>query len=110
MTGSAHANHRSARGRRPTPEGPARDNPIAGPQTATTGSEPSAPASAGASGRHNEPGSRTASACPAQPPSKARAQAPGVGKGTTASRKPTRAPGAAGADEAWRTTQGHEAR
>ena len=33
--------------------------------------EPSAPASAGASGRHNEPGSRQASACPAQPPTKA---------------------------------------
>ena len=71
VTGSTHANHRSARSPRPTPEGPARDNPIAGPRTGTTRSEPSAPASAGACGRHNEPGSQPASACPAQPPSKA---------------------------------------
>ena len=56
----------------PTPalEGPARDNRIAGPRTGTMRSETSAPVSAGASGRHNEPGSRPASAGPAQPPSK----------------------------------------
>ena len=71
MTGSTHANHRSARSLRPAPEGPARDNPIAGPRTGTTRSEPSVPALAGASGRHNEPGPRPASACPAQLPSKA---------------------------------------
>ena len=76
LTGSTHANHRSARSPRPTPEGPARDNPIAGPRTATTRSEPSTPASAGASSRHNEPGSRPASACPAQPPSKAGGASP----------------------------------
>ena len=87
VTGSPHANNRSARSPRPTPEGPARDNPIAGPRTGTTRSKPSAPASAGASGRHNEPSSRPASACPAQPPSKARGASPrggerhhGVGK------------------------------
>ena len=65
--------------------GPRRDNPIAGPRTGTTRSEPSVPASAGASGRHHEPGSRPASACPAQPPSKAGGPSPraghhGVGK------------------------------
>ena len=87
MTGSTHANHRSARSPRPTPEGPARDSPIAEPQTGTKRSEPSAPASARVSGRHNEPGSRPASACPAQPPSKAGGASPrdgerhhGVGK------------------------------
>ena len=87
VTGSTHANHRSARGPRPTPEGPARDNPIAGPRTGTTRSEPSATASAGASGRHNEPFSWPASACPAQAPSKAGGASPwggerhhGVGK------------------------------
>ena len=69
VTGSTHANHCSASSPRPTPEGPARDNPIAGPQTGTTRSKPSAPALAGASGRHNEPGSLPASACPPQPPS-----------------------------------------
>ena len=80
VTGSTHANHRSARSPRPTPEGPARDNPIAGPGTGTTRSEPSAPASAGASGRHNEPGSWPASACPAQPPSKAGGASPRGGE------------------------------
>ena len=54
------------------------------PRTGTTRSEPSAPASAGASGRHNEPGSRP---CAAQPHSKAGGASPrggerhhGVGK------------------------------
>ena len=87
VTGSAHANHRSASSRRPTPQGPARDYPIAGPQTGTTRSEPSVPALAGTSGRHNEPGTRPASACPAQLPSKSGGKGPwdeerhhGVGK------------------------------
>ena len=80
MTGSTHPNHRSARSPRPTPEGSATDNPIAGPRTGTTRSEPSAPASAGASGRHNEPGSRPASTCPTQPPSKARGASPQGGE------------------------------
>ena len=80
MTGSTHAKHGSARSPRPTPERHARDNPITGPRTGTTRSEPSAPALAGASGRHNEPGSRPASACPAQPPSKAGGASPRGGK------------------------------
>ena len=87
MTGSTHANYRSARSPRPTPEGPARDNPIARPRTGTARSVPSAPVSAGASGRHNDPGCRPASACPAQSPSKAGGASPrggerhhGVGK------------------------------
>ena len=95
MTGFTHANHRSARSPRPTLEGPARDNRIAGPRMGTTRSEPSAPASAGASGRHNEPGPRPASACPAQPPSKAGGAS---------------LQGATGPDEARRTTRGHGAR
>ena len=110
VTGSTHANHRSARSPRPTPEGPARDNPIAGPRTGTTRSEPRVPASAGASSRHNEPGSRPASACPGSRPVKPGAQAPGVGKGTRAYGKPTRAPRATRPDKARRTTRGHEAR
>ena len=87
VTGSTQANHRSARSPRLTPEGPARDNPIAGPRTGTVRSEPSAPTSVGARGRHNEPGSQPASACPAQPPSKSGGESPrdgerhhGVGK------------------------------
>ena len=80
VTGSTHANHRSARSPRPTPEGPARDNTIAGPRTSMTRSEPSAPASAGASGRHNEPGSQPASVCPTQAPSKAGGASPRGGE------------------------------
>ena len=52
-----------------------------GPQTGTTRSEPSAPAWAGAGGRHNEPGSRPASTLPAQLPSKGWGDSPrGGGK------------------------------
>ena len=76
VTGSTHANHRSASNPRPTAVGPARDNPIAGRRAGTTQSESSAPASAGASNRHNEPGSRPASARPAQPPSKSGGKSP----------------------------------
>ena len=47
---------------------------------------------------------------PRSRPVKPGAQAPGLGKGTTASVKPTGAPRAAGPDEARRTTRGHEAR
>ena len=43
-------------------------------------------------------------------PVKPGAQSPGVGKGTTASGKPTGAPRATGPHEARRTTWGHEAR
>ena len=87
VTGSTHANHRSTRSPGPTPEGPARYNPIAGPRTGTTRSELSAPASAGASGRHNEAGSRPASACSAQPPSKAGGASPRVGESHHSVRK-----------------------
>ena len=72
VTGSTHANHRSARSPRATPEGPARDNPIAGLRTGTTRSEPTAAAWAAPMGRHIEPGSRPTSRCPGQPPSKSR--------------------------------------
>ena len=47
---------------------------------------------------------------PRSHPVKPGAQAPGPGKGTTASGKPTRAPRATRLDEARRTTRGHEAR
>ena len=110
MTGSIQANHRSARSPGPKREGPARREPIAGPRRGTTRSKSSAPASAGASGRQNEPGSLPAFACPAQPPSRAGGASPRVVKGTTASEKPTGAPRAAAPDEARRTTRGHQAR
>ena len=100
MIRSTHANHHSARSPEPTPKAPASDNHIAGPGMGTTWSESSALASAGASGRHHEPGSRPASTCPAQLPSEFGGQSPGVAKGTTAPGKPTRAARATGPDEA----------
>ena len=80
MTAFTHANHRSASSPRPTPEGPASDSPIGEPQPGITRSDPNAPAPAGASGRHNEPGTRPTSACPAQPPSKAGGASPRGGE------------------------------
>ena len=47
---------------------------------------------------------------PRSQPVKPEAQAPGLGKGTTASGKPTEAPRATGPDEARRTPRGHQAR
>ena len=79
---------------------------MTGPRTGTTWSAPSALASAGASGRHKEPGSRPASTCPAQPPSKAGGDSPRLGEGTTVTGKPTGAPRATGPDEARRTNAG----
>ena len=110
MTGSTRANHRSARSPRPTPEGRARDNPIADPRARTTRSEPSAPASAGASGRHNDPVLSRPPRAPRSHPVKPGVEAPGMGKDTRASGKPTGARRATGPDETQRTTRGHEAR
>ena len=102
VIGSTHANHRSAHSPRPTPEGPARDNPIAGPRTGTTQSEPSAPASAGASGRHNELFPGPPQRAPRSQPIKPGAQALGLGEGTTVSG----APRATGPDEGRRNNAG----
>ena len=77
VTGSTHAIHRSARSPRPKPEQPARDKLIAGPKTGTTRSNP---CSGGASGRPKEPGSRPASTCPAQLPSKSGGSSPQDGE------------------------------
>ena len=110
VTGSTHANNHSACSPRPTPEGPSRDNPITGPGTGTTRSEPSAPASAGASGRHNESGSRPASACPAQPPSKAGGTSPRGGERHHGVQKVTGAPRATDQTRRGAPTRGHEAR
>ena len=93
VTGSTHGDHRRARSPRPTPEGTARDNAIAGPRTGVTRSEPSAPPSAEASGRHNEPGSRPASTCPAQPSSKAGGASPRAGERHHGVRKTNRSIG-----------------
>ena len=106
MTGSTHANHRTVRSPRPTPEGPARDNPIAGPRTGTTGaSPPPLP--------RQRPRAGTKSPVLGRPPRALRrrpvnpgAQAPGVHKGTTVSGQPTGAPEATGPDEARRTIAG----
>ena len=87
MTGSTHAHQPSARSPRPTPDGPARDNLIAGPRTGTMRSEPTAAPLAAATCRHKERSSRPASACRGQLPSKSAGVSPrdgerhhGVGK------------------------------
>ena len=92
VTGSTHANHRSARSPRPMPEGPARDNPIAGPRTGTTRSEPSASSRRGPAAGTKSPVLGRPPRAPRSRPVKPGAQAPGVGKGTTATGKPTGAP------------------
>ena len=58
----------------------------------TTRSQPSVPATTGASGRHHEPGSGLASTCPAQPPSKSRDASPWYAR--EARRWPHQGPGA----------------
>ena len=115
VTGSTHAHHGSARSPRRTPEGPARDNPITGPRTGTTWSEPTAAPSAAATSRHKEPGSRPASTCPAQPPSKSGGVSPrpeerhhGVGKADKSAESDRTGRGAAHQHGA--TRQGREAR
>ena len=110
VTGSTHANHRSARSPRLTPEGPARDKPIAGPQAVRgEGSPAPLPRRGPAAGTMNPVIGRPPRA-PRSQLVKLGAQAPGQGKGTTAYRKPTRAPRAASLEEARGTTWGHEAR
>ena len=89
-------NHRSARSPRRKSEGPARDNPIAGPRTGMTQSAPSALATVSgrplcASRSHQVKPGATAS---------------GQGDGTTATGKLTGAPRATGPDEARRTNAG----
>ena len=71
VTGSTHAKRPQHTQPKTEAGGTRQGQPIVGPRTGTTRSAPSALASAGASGRHNEPGSWPASMCPAQPPSKA---------------------------------------
>ena len=75
------------RGASPAP--PPRRGPAAGTKSPVLGRPPRAPRSR---------------------PLKLGAQAPGLGKGTTATGKPIGAPRATGRDEARRTTRGHEAR
>ena len=110
VTVSTHANQRSASSPRPTPEGPARDNPIVGLKRVRRGAGP-APLP------RRVPAAGTMSLVLGQPPRAPRsrpvnpgAKADGMGKGTTASGKPTGAPRATGPDEARRTTRGHESR
>ena len=71
VTGSTHAKPPQRTQRKTEAGGTQQGQPEGGPRTGTTRSKPSSPASAGASGRHKDPGSRPASLFPAQPPSKA---------------------------------------
>ena len=91
-------NHRITGSPRPTQERPARDNPAAGLRTGTTHSEPSAPAAAVPSDRDHEPGSQRSPHAPCSHLVT-----------TTAARKPTGAPRAAGLDNARRAFAGPQA-
>ena len=95
---------------RGTPEGPARDNPIRGPERVQRRASPAPLPWRGPAAGTMSPVLGRPPRAPRSHPVKPGAQAPGVGKGTTASGKPTRAPRATGPDEAPRTTRGHEAR
>ena len=110
MTGSTHANHRSAPSPRPTTEGSARDNTIAGPERVRRGASPAPlPRRGPAAGTISLVLGRPPPA-PRSRPVKPGAQAPGLEKGTTVLGKPTGARRATGPDEARRTTRGHKAR
>ena len=80
VTGSTQANNRSARSPRPTPVDPQGTIPSRGPERVRRGASPAPLARKGASGRHNEPGSRPASTCPAQPPGKTGGASPRDGE------------------------------
>ena len=76
VTGSTHAKPTQRTQPKTEAGGTRQGQPHRGAPNGSTRSAPSAPASAGASGRHNKTGSRAASTCPAQPPSKAGGDSP----------------------------------
>ena len=109
VTGSTHADHRSARSPRP-----ARDlagtTPSRGPKRVRRGASPAPLPWRGPAAGTMSPVLGRPPRAPRSRPVKPRAQAPGVGKHTMSSGKPTGAPRATGPDQARRTTRGHKAR
>ena len=81
VTGSTHAKLPQRMQPKTDAGGTRQGQPHREHQIGTTRSEPRAPASAGASGRHNEPGSRPASTCPAQSPTSPGSPSPWGGEG-----------------------------
>ena len=106
MTGSTHAKHRSARGPRPTPKGPARDNPIAGPRTGRRGVSLAPLPRRGPVVGTMSPVLGRPPRAPRSDPVEPGAQAPAVGEGTTATGKLTGAARETGPDEARRINAG----
>ena len=102
VTGATHPKHGNARTPRPIPEGSARDNPIAGPQTVTTPLPRRVPAGT------KSPVLGRPRRAPRSRPVNPGAQAPGMQKGTTASGKLTGAPEATTPDEAQPTNAGQQ--
>ena len=104
MTGSTHANHRSARSPRPTPEGPARDKPIAGPRGLRHGASPAPlPRRGPAAGTRSPVLGRPPRAPRSHPVRPGGERHHGVGKVNRSTR-------ITGPDEPQRTTRGQEAR
>ena len=110
VTGSTHANRRSARGPRPRRRDPPGTTPSRGPERVRRGASPASLLRRGPAAGTMSPVLSRPPRAPRSRPVKPGAKAPGVGKGTTASGKPIGAPRAIGLDEARRTTRGHEAR
>ena len=71
MTGSTHAKPPQRTQPKTEAGGTRQGQPHRGAPNGYDAEQAQRPPSAGASGRHNKPGSRPASTCPAQPPSKA---------------------------------------
>ena len=109
MTGSTHAKHRSACSPRPTPGGPARNKPIAGPRTGRRGGSLAPLPRRGPAAGTMSPVLGCPPRAPRSHPVEPGAEAPGEGKGTTATGEPTGALRATGQEEAQRTNAGHEA-
>ena len=110
VTGSTHANHRSAQAQDRRRRDPAGTTPSRGPERVQRGASPAPLPRRGPAAGTMSPVLGRPPRAPRSHPVKPGAQAPGVGKGTTASGKPTGAPKATGPDEGRRTTRGHEAR
>ena len=106
VTGSTHARPRQRTQPKTEAGGTRQGHHSRRPQTGTTRCAPSAPASAGASGRLKSPVLGRPPRAPRSHPIKLGATGPWVGEGTTATGRPTRGMRATGPDEARRSNAG----
>ena len=106
VTGSTHANNRSARSPRPKPEGPARDDPPRGLEQVRRGACPAPLPLQGPAAGTKSPVLGRPQRAPRSHPVEPGATTPGMGEGTTATNKPTGTPRATGPDESRHTNAG----